>query len=69
MSEANPSTLATKVDQLIELVQKLDEQNRHLQTQNLKLKEERAQLLKIHEGTRNRVESMLNRLRVLEKSS
>jgi cell division protein ZapB len=69
MSETNPSTLASKVDQLIELVQKLDEQNRHLQTQNLKLKEERAQLLKIHEGTRSRVESMLNRLRELEKSS
>jgi len=68
MSENNTAMLSERIHSLIELVQTLDEQNRHLQSQNTRLKEERAQLLTTHEGTRGRVESMLTRLKALEKN-
>lgn len=68
MSDNNMALLTERVDSLIQLVQKLDEQNRHLQSQNSRLKEERAQLLKNHEGTRERIESMLTRFKALEKN-
>lgn len=69
MSEKNMQILAQRVDQLIDACRQLDEQNRYLLTQNGKLKEERAQLLKNYDETRSRVESMLTRLKTLEQNS
>lgn len=63
------NALEQKLDLLIKRLNQIEEQNRQLKSKNLKLEEERAQLLQMHESTRARVESMLSRLKALEKSS
>lgn len=63
------NALEQKIDLLIKRLRQLEEQNQQLRVKNGKLEDERAQLLQMHEGTKGRVESMLNRLKALEKSS
>lgn len=63
------NALEQKIDLLIKRLNQVEEQNRQLQSKNLKLDEERAQLIQAQDGTKTRVEAMLTRLKALEKSS
>ncbi len=69
MSEHYFNALEQKIDQLLERVQQLELENRYLRTQDARLREERAQLLQLHDQTRNKVEGMITRLKALEQQS
>ncbi len=63
------AALEKKIDLLLLRLNQAEEQNRQLKNRNFRLEEERAQLLKTQDSTRGRVESMLERLKALEKNS
>lgn len=78
MMEENPKTrladlelhrLEQKVEELIRLCARLREENRTLRTQQEHLVNERAALIEKNEIARNRVESMLTRLKSMETGS
>lgn len=62
------AALEKKLDQLIKRLQQLEEQNRQLRSRNARLEEERAHLVQTTDTTRAQVESMITRLKTLEKS-
>ena len=59
--------LATRLDQLTALAQRLADENRSLRQQQEQLAGERAQLLAKNEQARSRVEAMITRLKSLEQ--
>ncbi len=78
MMEENPKTrladlelhrLEQKVEEMIRLCARLREENRTLRTQQEHLVNERAALIEKNEIARNRVESMLTRLKSMETGS
>lgn len=74
MSAAN-TTLAdlhevsTRIDRLVELCQRLSEENRSLRQSQEQLANERALLLQKNEQARTRVEAMIVRLKSLEQNA
>lgn len=69
MSEHYFNALEQKIDLLLTRLQQLEQENSHLREQENKLREERAQLLQMHDQTRDKVEAMISRLKALEQQS
>ena len=59
--------LETQVDELLVLTQVLAKENKALRTQQKNWSTERAKLIEKNELAKNRVESMITRLKALEK--
>ncbi len=62
------SKLEEQVGELIELCQRLDNDNKDLRTQLQRLTSERSTLMEQKEKIRLQVESMITRLRSMEKA-
>lgn len=58
--------LESRIDQLIDLCRELNRENQQLKAENLNWRRERQDLIDNNEAARQRVESMLNRLRSTE---
>jgi cell division protein ZapB len=58
-----------QLDRLLELCQRLTEENRSLRASQEQLSAERANLLAKNEQARSRVEAMIARLRALENNA
>lgn len=58
--------LESRIDQLIALCGELNQENQRLKAENLNWRRERQELIDNNEAARQRVESMLNRLRSTE---
>ena len=61
--------LEQRVDELIRLLSRMDQEIRSLKASERVLREERAQLLRKNEDARSKVEAMIMRLRSLEQES
>ena len=66
MEEPDINTLTLKVAQLIDLCDRLQQQNQHLQLQEKSWREERMQLIEKNDLARQKVEAMISRLKSLE---
>jgi cell division protein ZapB len=60
--------LERRVDALIHLCRRLQEENASLRARQEALVAERGELIEKHEQARSRVEAMLSRLRAMEES-
>jgi cell division protein ZapB len=69
MADQQLKALANKIDDLIQLCDQLDKENRELKTDAANWLEERHQLIEKTELARNKVESMITRLKALEQQS
>ncbi|TCO75340.1 TIGR02449 family protein [Chromatocurvus halotolerans] len=58
--------LESRIDQLIALCGELNQENQRLKAENLNWRRERQELIDNNEAARQRVESMLSRLRSTE---
>lgn len=58
--------LESRIDQLIALCGELNQENQRLKAENLSWRRERQELIDNNEAARQRVESMLSRLRSTE---
>ena len=61
--------LEQRVDELIRLLARMDQEIRSLKASERVLRDERAQLLRKNEDARSKVEAMIMRLRSLEQES
>lgn len=61
--------LEQRVEDLIRLCARLDQEIRALKNSERQLRDERAQLLRKNEDARSKVEAMIGRLRSLEQES
>ncbi|MCK0537066.1 TIGR02449 family protein [Alcanivorax quisquiliarum] len=61
--------LEARIEQLIALSARLREENQTLHARELKLMEERAQLLKKNDVAKAKVEAIISRLKSLEQES
>ena len=73
MSEANANSaalhaLSLRIDELVLLARRLQDENRSLRHSQEALASERANLLAKNEQARSRVEAMISRLRALEQN-
>ena len=66
MDTLDTRTLEEKIDDLIRICNKLEEENRALRDQQSSLIAERAALVEKSEMARSRVEAMITRLRAME---
>ena len=66
MDTLDTRTLEEKIDRLIRICNKLEEENRALREQQSSLIAERAALIEKSELARSRVEAMITRLRAME---
>ncbi|MCY3822220.1 MAG: TIGR02449 family protein [Gammaproteobacteria bacterium] len=69
MSSSGLELLEHKIDTLIERCESLAVDNRALRAKQQSLTEDRAKLIEKNELAKTRVESMINRLKALEKTS
>ena len=69
MEQSDITALVDKVDRLIDLCDQLQQQNRHLLTQERNWREERLQLIEKNDLARQKVEAMILRLKSLEHDS
>lgn len=69
MADQQLKALATKIDALIELCAQLDQENRQLKAVAADWRQEREQLIDKTEQARNKVETMITRLKALEQQS
>lgn len=69
MEHPEINTLIAKVDQLINICDQLQLQNRQLQAQERNWREERLQLIEKNDLARQKVEAMILRLKSLEHDS
>ena len=74
MAEPNPtladlSEISQRLDRVLELCQRLSEENRSLRVSQEQLSTERSNLLAKNEQARSRVEAMIARLRSLENGA
>lgn len=60
--------LENRIDQLIEACQRLQSENQSLKSEHGSLQAERARLLEKTRIARERIESMISRLKALERS-
>ncbi len=58
--------LEEQVDKLFQLLERLDQENRHLRKQQVELKRARATLLKQRDDARAQIEAVLGRLKNYE---
>jgi len=58
--------LEQKIDALVQLCQRLHEDNQHLKTQQTDLIQQRSALMEKTEKAKSRVESMISRLKLME---
>lgn len=58
--------LESQVEKLIQLLDRLDQENRHLKKQQAELKRERASLLKQRDEARHHIDAVLTRLKNYE---
>ncbi|HAD08674.1 MAG TPA: TIGR02449 family protein [Porticoccaceae bacterium] len=65
MTSDTTDSLERKIDQLVELASRLQEENAALRERESGLVRERGQLLEKNEQARTRVENMINRLKAL----
>ena len=61
--------VSARIDRLVELCQRLSEENRSLRQSQEQLANERALLLQKNEQARTRVEAMMARLKSLEQNA
>lgn len=66
MADEALKMLESRIDQLIVLCGELNRENQRLKAENLNWRRERQELIDNNEAARQRVESMLNRLRSTE---
>jgi len=66
---AELNEVSGRVDRLLELCQRLTEENRSLRQSQEQLSAERSNLLAKNEQARSRVEAMIARLRALENGA
>lgn len=69
MSSPGLALLEDKIDALIELCEALAVENRALRAKQESLTADRAKLIEKNELAKTRVESMINRLKALERTS
>lgn len=69
MDNSQLEALEKKVDELIALCDELYRENSHLKSSQAKWQEERVKLREKNDLARNRVESMISRLKSLEQES
>lgn len=69
MPSSGLALLEDKIDALIELCEALAVENRALREKQESLTADRAKLIEKNELAKTRVESMINRLKALEKTS
>lgn len=69
MDERQLRSLERKIDELIELCDQLDRENRELKADAQNWRAEREQLIEKTDTARAKVEAMIQRLRTLEKDS
>lgn len=69
MDEPEINTLTEKIDQLIEICDRLHTQNQQLLAQERSWREERLQLIDKNDLARQKVEAMILRLKSLEHES
>ena len=69
MEDADLRALTAKLELLIQSVEQLKVQNRHLRANEKTWREERAHLIETNEMARHKVESMISRLKALEQDS
>lgn len=69
MSPSGLALLEDRIDALIELCEALAVENRALREKQESLTADRAKLIEKNELAKTRVESMINRLKALEKTS
>lgn len=69
MDTLDTRVLEEKIDHLIQVCDRLAEENRALRDQKVNLMAERAALIEKSEMARSRVEAMLLRLRAMETST
>ena len=69
MADQQLKALATKIDDLIQLCDQLDSENRKLKADATSWGQEREQLVEKTEVARNKVETMITRLKALEQQS
>ena len=67
MEEVDLKTLEFRVNELIQLCERLREENRSLRAQQAHLTAERATLIEKNEQARSQVEGILTRLKSLER--
>ena len=69
MEDADLRALTAKLELLIQSVEQLKVQNRHLRASEKAWREERAHLIEKNEMARHKVESMISRLKALEQDT
>ena len=69
MADPQLKALAVKINDLIQLCDLLDKENRSLKAEAANWAEEREQLVEKNEVARNKVASMISRLKALEQES
>ena len=69
MADPELKALARKINDLIQLCEKLDQENRELKSDAASWQDEREQLIEKTDMARNKVESMISRLKTLEQKS
>ncbi len=69
MADQQLKELTTKIDDLIQLCSQLDQENRKLKAEATDWVQERDQLVEKTELARNKVETMITRLKALEQES
>lgn len=72
MNSAPPTSLSQlhqRIEQLFELAQRLDDENRQLRSQQEQWQQERAALISKNDQARSRVEAMIQRLKALEHNA
>ena len=66
MADSQYAQLETRLNQLIELCQRLDKENAALKAREATWQQEKLRLVEKNELARNRVEAMIKRLKSLE---
>ena len=69
LAQQELATLNQQLDRLLELVRRLQEENRSLRHSQEQLAIERANLMARNEQARGRVEAMIQRLKALESNA
>jgi cell division protein ZapB len=69
MDQQQLQLLESKVNEIVQLCEQLDKENRSLKANALRWRTEREQLIEKTDTARAKVESMIQRLRALEKES
>lgn len=69
MEDADLHLLSSKLDRLIQRIERLEAENRQLLANEQAWRKERAHLIEKNETARLKVESMISRLKALEQDS